>query len=59
MIIENFNPVPLCPIKRRPFKVIVKLHKVFVNLHKCSLLIVNIVKSAVLGLRQFLATESP
>ena len=49
---EDFKPVPLCPIKWRPFKL-------FVKLHKTLLLIVNIIKGAVSGLRQFLATESP
>ena len=51
MVIENFKPVPLCPIKWRPFKV-------FVKLHKSPLLLANIVKGAVSDLRLFLATES-
>ena len=42
--------MPLCPIKRRLFKVIAKLHK-------NPLLIANRVKGAVSGLRQLLATE--
>ena len=33
--------------------------KIFAELQKTPLLIVNIVKGAVSGLRQFLATESP
>ena len=49
--VENFKPLPLCPIKRRPAKV-------FVKLYKSRILIANIVKGAVSGLRQFLATES-
>ena len=51
IVIENFKIVPLCPINRRPLKV-------FAKLHKSPLLIANTVKSAVSGLRQFLATES-
>ena len=50
--IENFKPLPLCPIKWSQFKV-------FVKLHKSLFLVANRVKSAVSGLRQFLATESP
>ena len=42
-VIENLKPVPLCPIKLRPFKV-------FVELHKSPLVIVDIIKGAVLGL---------
>ena len=38
MAIENFKSVPLCPIKWRPFKV-------FVKLHKSPLLIANTVKA--------------
>ena len=52
IVIENYKPVPLCPIKWRPFKI-------FVKSHKSPLLIANTVNSAVSGLRQFLATESP
>ena len=52
IVIENFKPVPLCPMKWWPFKV-------FVNLQKSFLLIANIVKGAGSGLRQFLATGSP
>ena len=52
IVIENFKPVPLFPIK-------LGLFKVFVKLHKSPLSIGNIVKGAVSGLRQFLATESP
>ena len=52
IVIENFIPVPLCPIKWRPFKVLVKLHKT-------PILIPSIVKGAVAGLRQVFATESP
>ena len=44
--------MPLCPIKWQPLKF-------FAKLHKSPLLIANIVKGAVSGLRQFLATESP
>ena len=44
--------MPLCPIKWRPLKF-------FAKLHKSPLLIASIVKGAVSGLRQFLATESP
>ena len=43
IVIENLKPVPLCPIKWRPFKV-------FVELHKSPLVIVNIIKGAALGL---------
>ena len=46
--VENFKPVPLCPIKWRPLKF-------FAKLHKSPILISNIVS----GLRQFLTTESP
>ena len=52
VVIESFKLVSLCPIKWRAFKV-------FVKLNESSLLITNIVKGAVSGLRQFLATESP
>ena len=52
MVIVNFEPVPLCPIKWRSFKV-------FAKLHKTPLLIANIVKGALSGLRQFMASESP
>ena len=52
IIIENFKPMPLCPIKWPSFKLFVKLHKI-------PLLVANIVKGTVLGLRKFLATESP
>ena len=45
---ENFKPVPHCPIEWRPFKV-------FMKLHKSPFLIVNIVKGVVSGPRQFLA----
>ena len=45
--IENFKLVPLCPFK------------IFAKLNKSPPLIPNIVKGAVSGLRQFLATESP
>ena len=52
IVTENFK-LPLCPIKWRPFKA-------FVKLHKCTLLIDNIiVKGAVSGLRQFLVSETP
>ena len=57
IVIENFKPVPQCPIRWRPFKVVVKLHKsplliantikVVVKLHESSLLIANIVKVVV------------
>ena len=43
IVIENFKPVPLCPIKWQSFKV-------FVKLLKSPLLIANIVESAVSGL---------
>ena len=49
---SKWKSVPLCPIKCQPLKF-------FEKLHKCPLLIANIVKGAVSGLRQFLATESP
>ena len=49
---SNWKSVPLCPIKWQPLKF-------FAKLHKSPLLIANIVKGAVSGLRQFLATESP
>ena len=52
LVIENFKPVRLWPIKCQPFEV-------FAKLHKSPLLTANIVKEAVSGLRQFLATESP
>ena len=42
IVIENFKPVPLCPIKWRPFKV-------FLKLYKSPLLIVTIVEGAVSG----------
>ena len=51
-VIENFKPVPLRPIKWRPFKVLA-------NLHKSTLLIANILKSTVLGRIRYLETESP
>ena len=51
-VIENFKPVPLCPIKWWHFRV-------FVKLLKSPLLIATVVKGAVSGLRQFLAIESP
>ena len=41
-----------CPTEWQPWKC-------FAKLHKSPLLIANIVKGAVSGLRQFLATESP
>ena len=49
---KNFKLMPLCRIKWRLFKV-------FVKLQNSPLLISNIVKGAVSGLRQFLATECP
>ena len=52
IVIANFKPVLLCPIIWRSFKV-------FAKLHKSPLLIANAVKDAVMGLREFLATESP
>ena len=52
IVIENFRPVPLSAIKWQPLKV-------FAKLHKSPLLTSNIIKGAVSGLRQFLATESP
>ena len=52
IVIENFKPVLLCPIKWRPLNF-------FAKLHRSPLLIASIVKGAVSGLRQFLATESP
>ena len=50
--VENFKPMPLCPLKWWPLKF-------FAKLRKSPLLISNIVKGAVSGLRQFLTTESP
>ena len=47
IVIENFKPVPLSPIKWRPFKLLVKLHK-------SAILIADIAKGAVSDLRQFL-----
>ena len=44
--------MPLCPIKWQPLKF-------FAKLHKSPLLIANIVKGAVSGLRQFQANENP
>ena len=44
-VIENIKPVPLCPIKWQSFKV-------FVKLHKSPLLIADIVKGVVSGLRK-------
>ena len=52
IVIEHFRPVPLSPIKWQPLKG-------FAKLHKSPLLTSNIIKGAVSGLRQFLATESP
>ena len=52
IVIKNFKPVPLCPIKWQSCKI-------FATLRKSPLLIANIVKCVVSGLRQFLATESP
>ena len=52
VVIESFKLVPLCPIKWRPFKV-------FVKLHKSPHLTVNIAKGVVSGMRQLLTTESP
>ena len=49
---SNWKSVPLRPTKWQPWKC-------FAKLHKSPLLIANIVKGAVSGLRQFLATESP
>ena len=46
IVIENFKPVHLSPIKWRPFKV-------FAKLHKSPLLIVNIVKDTVSRPRTF------
>ena len=43
MVIENFEPVRLFPIKWLPFKV-------FVKLRKSPLLIANVFKGAVSGL---------
>ena len=43
IVIENFKPGQLCPIKWRPFNV-------FMELHKNPLLIANIVKGAISGL---------
>ena len=51
MVIENFKPLLLCPIKWRPLKL-------FAKLHEGPYLKASIVKDAVSGLRQFLATES-
>ena len=52
MVIEDFKPLLLCPIKWRPLKL-------FAKLHEGPYLKASIVKDAVSGLRQFLATESP
>ena len=49
---SKWKSVPLCPIKWWPLKF-------FATIRKSSLLISNVVKSAVSGLRQFLATYSP
>ena len=49
---SNLKSVPLCPIKWQ-------LLKFFTKLHESCLLIYNIIKGAVSGLRQFLATENP
>ena len=51
-VIENFIPVPLCPIKCWYLKY-------FTKLRESPLLIASIVKRAVSSLRKFLATESP
>ena len=52
MVIENFKLMSLCPIKWQPLKV-------FAKLGKSLLLIGNVVKGTVSGLREFVATESP
>ena len=44
IVIENFKPVALCPIKWRHFKI-------FVKLLKSPLVIGNLVKGVVSGLR--------
>ena len=49
---SNWKSLPLCPIKWQPLNI-------FAKLHKSPLLIANIVKRAVSGLRQFQDTESP
>ena len=49
---ENFKPMPQYPIKWQPFKI-------FGKLHKSSLVTTYMVKVAVSGLRQLLATENP
>ena len=49
---SNWKSLLLCPIKWQPLNI-------FAKLHKSPLLIANIVKRAVSGLRQFQATESP
>ena len=46
-LIENIRPVPLCSIKWRPLEVFTKLHEI-------PLLLTNIVKGALSGLRVFL-----
>ena len=48
IVIENFKPLPLCPIKWGPFNA-------FAKLYKGHLLIANRVKGAVSSLRQLLA----
>ena len=52
IVIETFRSVSLCPIKWQHLKV-------FAKLQKSPLLIANIVKGPVPGLRQFLAAKNP
>ena len=51
IVIENFKPLPLCPIKWQPFNVSLKITQTF-------FLIANTVKGAVSALRSFVATKS-
>ena len=51
IVVEHFKPVSLCPIKWQPITI-------FAKLHKSPLLTDNIVKGAVSGQKQFLATKS-
>ena len=52
IVIENFKPGALCPIKWRPFKV-------FAKLHKDPIFIADIVKGTVLELKTIFGNGKP